>query len=61
MQEPLDLNTLHLSKSKSQEEKDSSKIIANQINNLANTRDLHYARPDFVFFNVKTSVQLKYL
>jgi len=60
MQEPLDLNTLYLDNAKSKEQ-DLSTIMANQMNHSSSTRDLNYARPDFIFFNVKTSVQLKYL
>ncbi len=57
MQESIDLDTLFLDDSK---ENDSS-IIANQMNHSLTTQDLNYARPNFIFPNIKTSVQLKYL
>jgi len=55
MQEPLDLNTFYLDDAKSKEQ-DLSTIIANQINYSSSTRDLNYAKPNFIFLNVKTSV-----
>jgi hypothetical protein len=54
------LHTLYLDDSK-EKEKNSNIIIANQMNHSTSTRDLNYARLDFIFPNVKTSTQLKYL